>query len=110
VSIFAVAFVPRNKFERIWIRILIFHPDPDPGGKSFADPDPKLCFTGSIRYCGRQKSEARQKKVSVFCLLTIFYRIDAAELRTIGKAGCMNINKMASVFIFYTLLIKWHQF
>jgi hypothetical protein len=39
----ALAFGFQKKFAPSWIRIHIFHvnPDADPGGKSFADPDPK---------------------------------------------------------------------
>jgi hypothetical protein len=37
----AVGF--RNKFACSWNRIRIFHADPDPGGKPFADP----CESGS---------------------------------------------------------------
>jgi hypothetical protein len=38
-----LAFGSRDKFACSWIRIRIFHADPDPEGKSFADP----CGSGS---------------------------------------------------------------
>jgi hypothetical protein len=37
----AFAFGSQNKSALSWILISIFHADPDPGGKSTANPDPK---------------------------------------------------------------------